>query len=478
MRRLRHVIRPAPADVPPDRGLDGLTLLLAASGSVYGTFIPVFLTLHRWTQAEIGFLLALNTVASMACQVPAGLLIDLLGARRRLALAGAVIGMGLVPLMIVLVPSWLSVTAAMLLQAAAGSLLTPAVSAISLAVAGEQRFSERLGRNSRYGSIGAAAGALIMGVFVNADLADATFLTGAAMTLPTLWAIAVIRRDLVHRPDHAAAQLGPPHPVHAPPRGHPGWRELLRDRRLLIFALCTALFSVASAGVLQLATVSANHHLGRRSGLVIAMFVILPQLVVAIVAPAVARAADVYGRRAVLLAGFATLPLRAGLFAVLSNSYALIPVQVLEGLGGTVFGVVQLLVAADLTRRTGFYTLCLSLLGLAGGLGTAISNTVAGVMWDRFGGPAAFWTLAACGLLAVLLVLAMPETAPPRPAHGATRGVHPEGHRAEAHPADRHPSDRHPSDRHAAGGHGPGRHGSEDHASAGHRHPSSRRPRH
>jgi predicted MFS family arabinose efflux permease len=72
------------------------------------------------------------------------------------------------------------------------------------------------------------------------------------------------------------------------------------------------------------------------------------------------------------------------------------------------------LVAADLTRRTGFYTLCLSLLGLAAGLGTALSTALAGWVTDGFGRPAAFWTLAAAGLVAAVLVtLAMPETREP-----------------------------------------------------------------
>ena len=142
-------------------------MLLAGSGSVYGAFIPVYLTGHAWTQAQIGFLLTLNTAASMACQVPAGLIMDLIGPRRRHALAIAVIGMGVAPLLLALAPQWLPALLAMLLLAAATSFLTPAVNAISLAVVDRAGFSERLGRNSRYGSIGAGGGALVMGVCIS-----------------------------------------------------------------------------------------------------------------------------------------------------------------------------------------------------------------------------------------------------------------------------------------------------------------------
>jgi len=86
-------------------------------------------------------------------------------------------------------------------------------------------------------------------------------------------------------------------------------------------------------------------------------------------------------------------------------------VQLLEGVGGSTLGVMMPLVAADLTQKTGHYTLCLSLLGLANGAGTAVSTALGGWTADRFGRVGAFWALTAAGLLGVLLVaLAMPET--------------------------------------------------------------------
>jgi len=73
--------------------------------------------------------------------------------------------------------------------------------------------------------------------------------------------------------------------------------------------------------------------------------------------------------------------------------------------------VMMPLVAADLTRGKGHYTLCLALLGLANGAGTAVSTALAGWSADRFGRVAAFWALTAAGVLGALLVaLAMPET--------------------------------------------------------------------
>ncbi len=277
---------------------------------------------------------------------------------------------------------------------------------MSLAVVGRAAFGERLGRNSRYGSIGAGCGAVVMGACVYLGSRHAVFLISAALTFPTLWALGAVGPDLPEPPAMPAADV-----TEEPQAGLLPPLALLRDRRLLVFALCLALFQIASIAVLQLSAVQVTARLGSRAGVVIAAFLLVPQIIVAWLSPAIGRAAETYGRRLILRIGFATVPLRGALFALVQNPYALIPVQVLEGAGGATFGVMMPLVAADLTRDTGHYTLCLSLLGLAGGLGTAVSTAFAGWVNDSFGRSAAFWALAAAGMLAVALVaLAMPET--------------------------------------------------------------------
>jgi MFS family permease len=71
------------------------------------------------------------------------------------------------------------------------------------------------------------------------------------------------------------------------------------------------------------------------------------------------------------------------------------------------------LIAADLTRRTGYLNLAIGALGLAAGLGATASTTAAGVVADRFGAPAAFLGLAVIGFAAVALIWwMMPETRP------------------------------------------------------------------
>ena len=388
-----------------DRGLDALNLLIAGIGTAYGAFIPVYLTAMAWTQTHIGLALTVATITSTLCQVPAGLLVDALGARRRRMLWIAAIIIGITPLLLAAFPRQLPVIIALSLQAAAGALLSPAISAVSLTRAGRDGFGERLGRNARYGSIGAGAGAAIMGVSSTWISQYAVFLIAASLLPFALYAIHRIGPDqpqadiieTTENPTLSATLLAP--------------LALLRDRRILVFAACLGLFQLSSIAVLQLAAVEVTARTGARSGLVIAAFVIIPQIIVALVSPAIGTFAERHGRRLVLIASFATLPFRAAAFGLIGNPYALIGVQTLEGAGGAAFGVMMPLVAADLTRGTKHYTLCLSLLSLAATLGTALSTVLAGFTADRLGRSAAFFTLALAGLAATLLVaVAMPET--------------------------------------------------------------------
>ena len=388
-----------------DHGMDWLTLLLAGGGSAYGAFIPVYLTTNSWTQTRIGLVLTVGTIVGMLCQVPAGLLVDAIGPRRRTALYWAIAVSGLVPLVFVLLPRTLPVLLAMACRpppaACSPPPSPPSASPSSAARVWATRRPQRALRLDRRGPRRGDHGRQRLPRLPESGVpggggADRAGAAGAASD----------------RAGSGRARWGN---RRAPGTGgRPGWFSpfgLLRDRTLLIYASCVALFQVASIAVIQLSAVDVTARLGARGALVIAAFLIVPQVVVALISPWLGQAADRFGHRTVLLAGFATVPIRGVLFALVRNPYVLVPVQVLEGAGGAAFGIMMPLIAADLTHGKGHYTLCLSLLGLAAGAGTAISTALAGWAADHYGRHAAFWVLAAVGVAAVVLVaLAMPET--------------------------------------------------------------------
>ena len=234
------------------------------------------------------------------------------------------------------------------------------------------------------------------------------FLLTAALVLPALVALA-----LIHPSEHLPAEGEHPALLHPRNREHPEW-HIFTEPALHVFAVAVLLFQLANAALLPLA-LSGLAQRGGATGYLVSATIVVPQLLVAVLSPWAGRLAHRIGRRPVLLAGFVAVPLRALLFATLPTALPLTVFQALDGFGGTVLGLMIPLIAADVTRRTGYLNLAIGALGLASGLGATFSTTIAGWIADTAGPRAAFLTLAIVGAAAAaLLWTAMPETRPTR----------------------------------------------------------------
>jgi MFS family permease len=112
-----------------------------------------------------------------------------------------------------------------------------------------------------------------------------------------------------------------------------------------------------------------------------------------------------------LLIAFAALPIRGLLYTLTGNPILLIAIQILDGVGAGIFGVVSVLVIADLTRNTGRFNLTQGALAAAVGIGASLSQFVAGAIVHDAGYQAGFLFLA-CIAMAALAILwwFMPET--------------------------------------------------------------------
>jgi MFS family permease len=393
-------------------GLNSLNFFVGAILTVFGPFFTVYLTQQGWSQTDIGFALSIGTASALALQVPAGALIDAMH-YKRLAIALALLLTGISAIMVVAAPTQGSVLTARVLQAFAGCLLTPAIAALTLKLCGHAGFSERLGSNGRYASLGSAFAAAALGLVSDYLPQGAVFSVTALLIIPALATLLMFRNTDVVANDHPATH----HPRVRKKSRHRPW-HIFHDPILHIFAACVVLFHLANAAMLPLALNELSRHVGP-SGFVVSAAIIVPQIVVAACSPWAGRLAQSIGRKPILLFGFAALPLRALLFVTTPDAVPLVLIEVLDGISATVFGLTMPLIAADLTRRTGYLNLAIGSLGLAAGLGATASTTVAGWLADTFGAPVAFFGLALAGLAALGLVWRMmPETRPGKPLTG------------------------------------------------------------
>lgn len=387
------------------RGLDALNALVASSQTGFGAFIAVYLTAQAWTQADIGQALSLGTIVAMLSQLPAGALVDAMRSKR-LAVALGGVAVALSALLFAVSSAWLSVLGAEILHGFASCMIGPAIAAVSLELAGRGGLGVRLGRNARYASIGSAVAAVVLG-------AIGTYVSGAGVFWATavLMALALLTLRALPPPgpEPRATQLA------AETRGLPGAIWALLNRRLLVFAACVGLFHLSNAAMLPLVANEVTRSTGAGANLVIAACVVVPQVIVAGLSPLVGRTADTWGRRPVLLLGFAALPVRGVLLALNAHPAYVVLVQALDGISAAVFGVMLPLVAADLTRGTRRFNLCMGLLGLTAGAGATLSTAISGLVADRVGNGPALLALAGAGLAGVLGLLALQETRESRP---------------------------------------------------------------
>ena len=99
------------------------------------------------------------------------------------------------------------------------------------------------------------------------------------------------------------------------------------------------------------------------------------------------------------------------MYTLSSNPAVLVSIQLLDGIGAGIFGVLSVLVVADLTRGTGRFNLTNGAISTATGIGAALSNAISGVMVQAVGYNGAFLVLAGLATLAALWFgLMMPET--------------------------------------------------------------------
>jgi MFS family permease len=387
--------------------LDALSFFIADAQTGFGPYISSYLTHRGWSNTDIGNALSIGTFTSLISLLPAGAFVDRLHDKRIGAVAAWAI-MATSAVLFAIAPRRVFVYLAEILHSFSTAMLVPAIAAISLALVGRKALGERLGRNARFAAIGNGATALLLGVAGTYLGAAAIFWLTAAFVIPG-----------------SLLLLRLPHPKEGP--GQPDIAEgkakktdfnawyadiagLLARKGVWAFAVCVALFHLANGALMPLAGTVLAQTVGAAAPFYISACVAGPQTVVAALSPWIGRNEERHGVRMILMAGYLALPLRALLFALASmlggwSPYAIVSAQLLDGVSAAVFGVSLPIMAADLTKGSNRFNLCLGFFGVAITAGATLSTFIAGRSAGALGYPIAFLILAICGAAAAASVL-------------------------------------------------------------------------
>jgi MFS family permease len=387
------------------RGLDWFIFFLADVQTGFGPFIAVYLTTEKWTQGQIGLVLSIGGMVALIGQMPGGAIVD--AARSERLVAGlAVATIGACALGYAAWPIFPVVVAAATLHAAASCVLGPAIAAISLGLVGPLAIGERFGRNARYASMGNGVAAAVMGTCGYLLSSRSVFLVTFLLAVPTLLALGRIREREI---DAARAHGAAARDVSA--ASATSVLSLLGQRPLLIFAGSVLLLQLANAAMLPLMAGVVTTRSSQWAPVLIAACIIVPQAIVALTSPSVGRKAQLWGRRPLLLLGFAALAIRGVLFATVSDPYWLVAAQLFDGITAAVFSVMVPLIVADVAFGSGHFNLAQGIVGTATGIGASLSTVLAGYVSDKFGSSTAFTGLAAVAAAGLAMIwFVMPET--------------------------------------------------------------------
>jgi MFS family permease len=387
------------------RGLDWFIFFLADVQTGFGPFISVYLTTQKWTQVEIGFVLSIGGLVGLIGQIPGGAIVDFARSERLVAsLAVATIGTS--ALGYAAWPIFPVVVTAATLHAAASCVLGPAIAAISLGLVGPLAIGERLGRNARYASLGNGVAAAVMGTCGYLLSSRSVFLVTFVLAIPTLLALNRIREseiDVAQAHGEVAREV--------PDTKATSVFNLMCCPALLIFAGAVLLLQLANAAMLPIMAGVVTTRSSQWAPVLIAFCIVVPQAIVALASPSVGRKAQAWGRRPLLLVGFAALAIRGLLFATVHDPYLLVATQVFDGITAAVFSVMVPLIVADIAFGSGHFNLAQGVVGTATGIGASLSTVLAGYVSDVYGSSVAFMGLSGVAALGLVLIwLVMPET--------------------------------------------------------------------
>lgn len=378
-------------------GLDWMNFFVADVQTGFGTFVAFYLAELGWSQSNIGMALSAAGIAGMISQIPGGAIADAIKWKRGLAAAGIVLT-GAAALILGLAPNFISVFVAQILQGSTAGIITPAIGAISLGLVGRRAMSVRTGRNYRYAAAGHALTAALMGAAGAYLSSGSIFFAAVLLCVPALIALAFIRGDEI---DYARARNA----------GRDKDRvttasvlDLLKNRKLVLFAAATLLFQLADASILPLMgenLVASKYH---RAAIWMSGLIIVPQVVVAILAPWVGFHSEKRGRRPLLLLGFGLEPVRAILLAFTAAYPLLVVGQIMSGITGAIIGVLTVLVITDLTAGTGRFNLAVGAVGTMSGIAASVSTSATGFLFQAFGPRIGYLPLAAIAAAATALI--------------------------------------------------------------------------
>ena len=374
-----------------------------------GPFLGVFLLQNGFGESQIGYISTISHIIALSLGVPCGILVD--KTTRKKELVGAFIALIIAFCTLnYLFPSFVFTLIAQGLVALSGVFLAPAFAALTLGIVGVRDYPLQTARNEAYKHAGTAFGAALSFCFALYFGIVSVFAITAVLGGVSLVVLTLIKRESIN--DFTArGEIHSKETFEAKPTR---LIALFTDKRVLFLSTIMFCFHLSNAAMLPLLSQRAQRLGIDSSGAYAAATILIAQGVMIFVAfmcgrllgrvdscenPSKSAGFSVYFW--LFFACFFALIIRGGVAAHFDSMWAMIVVQVLDGVGAGVSGVILPVVVALILRGSGHINAGFAFALTCGGLGGALSNGVGGYFAQYYGYFSAYLFLgsvALCGL--------------------------------------------------------------------------------
>ncbi|WP_010218087.1 MFS transporter [Sphingomonas sp. PAMC 26621] len=401
-----------PETSQPGGTLDALNFFLADVRDGLGPYLAIYLVAvrgpaHGWNEATVGLVLTIAGIVGLLAQTPAGSLIDRSKNKPRIVMIAALL-VTISSLSLPIASGFAMVTITQSIAAVAGAVFAPAISAITLGLVGPKLFAKRVARNEAFNHGGNAVSAALAGVLAWKFGPVVVFWLMAGLTVASIATTFRIRNDDIDNAVARGLDCEPEEGCEEPS----GWKVLVENKPLMLFAVIAFLFHLSNAAMLTSVSQLLAKTVGKdQATSLTAACIVAAQLVMVPVAIIVGRNTERWGTKPIFLLAFVFLAARGALYTVSNDPYWLVGVQALDGVGAGIFGALFPVVISDLTEGTGRFNVSQGAVATTQGLGAALSASLAGSIIVWAGYSVSFLTLSVvAGAGFALYLLAMPET--------------------------------------------------------------------
>lgn len=388
--------------------LAALNFFLADARDGLGPFLDGFLATQGWSPLTLGWIATVGGLIGILVTPFCGALVD--GSTwKRTLVAVPVVLVTAFALVTLLAPSVAVVWIGQIGTAVLGAVVGPALAGLTLGLVGERMFARQISRNEFWNHGGNFASLFAVFVIVSMVGQGGVIWLMIATAIGALVAVFAIDPGRI---DHKTARGlatddGEPGPS--------GLSVLLSNRGLVLLAVVMLIFHFGNAPMSRLIAQQFSIELGTpfRTTAITTGVSQFTMILVALATPFIIRR---FGLATTFLIALTALPLRGLLAGSVSDFWVVYPVQMLDGIGAGLLGIVTPVAAERLLSGTGRFNVGFAAVMTLQGVGASLSNVVAGWLVSVGGYGLSHYVGGGVALVA-LAIFAMfwRDIAPPRP---------------------------------------------------------------